>query len=126
VEKTVWSCSLSMSSHLVAGLGAALRLADAGRPAFFGRLPVSLFRDCVSSDRSNSVAVSWLQRRSESEIAAVVQLAETSWAVHRQNTSVGANPGSGCTAASNAVSASSHLTVGEKRKAPRLAAFAAG
>jgi hypothetical protein len=55
-----------------------------------------------------------------------MQLAETSWTVRRQNTSVGANPGNGCTAASNAVSASSHLTVGEKRKAPRPAAFAAG
>jgi hypothetical protein len=55
-----------------------------------------------------------------------MHLAETSWTVRRQNTSVGANPGNGCTAASNAVPASSHLTVGEKRKAPRLASFAAG
>lgn len=97
-----------------------------GPSRFFGRLPVNLFRDCLSSDRSNSGAVSRLQRRSEFEIAAVVQLAETSWTVRRQNTSVGVNPGNRCTAASNAVPASSHFTVGEKRKAPRLAAFAAG
>jgi len=97
-----------------------------GPSRFFCSLAVSLFRDCLSSDRSNSGAVWRLQWRSESEIAAVMQLAETSWTVRRQNTSVGANPGNGCTAASNAVSASSHLTVGEKRKAPRLTAFAAG
>ena len=54
MEKTVWSCSLSMSSSPRGRVRGGFAFRRRGPSRFFGRLPVSLFRDCLSSDRSNS------------------------------------------------------------------------
>ncbi len=43
MEKTVWSCSLSMSEYLVAGLGAVPRLQTWAVPLFFDGYPIACF-----------------------------------------------------------------------------------
>jgi hypothetical protein len=51
-----------MSLYLVAGLGAALRFADAGRPGLLLGLPANPFRDRLSSNTGPRHAILWLWR----------------------------------------------------------------
>jgi len=59
VEKTVWSCSLSMSIYLVARLGTVCVLHTRAVPLLFDGLSDSLFRHYLSTARRSPFFRSW-------------------------------------------------------------------